>query len=186
MKTNASGRCGPNFENAYCRQGGYCSAWGWCGTSSQHKAHSANSQYDGEQYTALCEKLEAEKCKVKTSKEVGGRCGPDFENAYCLEGVYCSRWAWCGVSSQHKAHSSNSAYDGEHYKAACETLQSQNNVCNVKVATNGRCGQDFENAYCRPGGYCSAWGWCGLSSQHKAHSSNSQYDGENLPSGCRI
>merc|ERR1712093_661610 len=38
--------------------------------------------------------------------------------------------------------------------------------CRLKVSKNGRCGPKKGNTRC-PSGYCSRWGWCGTSRNHK-------------------
>merc|ERR1712083_577936 len=40
-------------------------------------------------------------------------------------------------------------------------------ACVNKISKNMRCGAKHNNTIC-PFGYCSKWGWCGMSSLHKS------------------
>merc|ERR1711912_187760 len=94
-KMSKNGRCSPAHGHTVCT-GGYCSRWGWCGTSSLHKS-TRQTNYDSN--TSSCTKpVTIKTCKMSKN----GRCGPSHGHTVCTGG-YCSRWGWCGWSSLHKS-----------------------------------------------------------------------------------
>lgn len=146
--------CGPDYGNAHCEEGECCSEHGWCGVTSAHcteKSHClANLLLTTEPPLAL------EVCTGAVRED--GRCGPDFGNAKCPRGLYCSQYGWCGNTPYHRTTESRCQGNEEIPTTPAPPAILE---CSAKPRGDCRCGPEWGNAMCPKGLCCSAHGYCG-------------------------
>ncbi|OUM58038.1 carbohydrate-binding module family 18 protein, partial [Piromyces sp. E2] len=78
-------RCGKEYGE--CDPGYCCSQYGWCGTTSEHCGKGCQSEFGD--------------CENKPVISKDDRCGPENGNTVCGNGKCCSKYGWCGTSSEH-------------------------------------------------------------------------------------
>ncbi|ORX45645.1 hypothetical protein BCR36DRAFT_414499 [Piromyces finnis] len=122
-------RCGKGYGK--CMEGYCCSKYGWCGKSSEYCAVEEGCQSEfgicngrtnilnNKTESSVTVNVEKEKTeesviittedkkkpseedKKKTSEDDSWRCGKDYGK--CMEGYCCSKYGWCGKSSEYCA-----------------------------------------------------------------------------------
>ncbi|ORX76761.1 hypothetical protein BCR32DRAFT_283840 [Anaeromyces robustus] len=153
------GKCGKEYGK--CPSGQCCSKYGWCGASSDHCLTSKGCQSEfgkcsNDKTLTSTTKTSTKKSSTKTSTTktktllktsttktsstptVKGKCGKEYGK--CPSGQCCSKYGWCGTSSDH-----------------CSTSKG----CQSEF---GKCGKEYGK--CPSGQCCSKYGWCGTSSDH--------------------
>ena len=139
-----NGRCGKDYGKTIC-ESGFCSQWGWCGTTAAHKSNQQAA------YSATACKDKKPSCNLSKN----GRCGKEYGKTICASG-FCSQWGWCGTGAAHKRN-----HQAAYSATACKDKKPS---CNL--SKNGRCGKEYGKTICASG-FCSQWGWCGTGAAHK-------------------
>jgi len=93
--TNTSGRCGATYGS--CASGKCCSKYGYCGTTDEHCGSGCQSSYG---------KCNSNTIAVSTES---GRCGANYGKC-AGKSECCSKYGYCGVSSDHCGSGCQSAY----------------------------------------------------------------------------
>merc|ERR1711904_621145 len=174
-RMSKNGRCGKAFGNTICN-GVWCSKWNWCGTSALHKS-TMQKAFSLGNFKACAKKAPVKKPvgkKPPVKKPVGkkvagtpcnrmsknGRCGKAFGNTIC-NGVWCSKWNWCGLSALHKStmqkpfSMGNFAHCVKPGKPKPKVpVKGKAGVPCTRMGKNGRCGKAFKNTICYKS-YCS-------------------------------
>jgi len=102
---------------------------------------------DDARYEPCSSSNDAASTKVSTD----GRCGK--EKGRCPTGECCSKYGWCGRSSDHCSAD-----------AGCQSTYGQCSKESDEISSNGRCGP--LDGKCPEGECCSKYGWCGTSKDH--------------------
>jgi len=86
VNTSTNGRCGKEYGK--CPKNECCSKYGWCGHSEQHCSVDQGC------------KSEFGKCTSTNTKiSTNGQC--DKEHGRCPSGSCCSKYGWCGKTSDY-------------------------------------------------------------------------------------
>lgn len=110
---------------------------------------------------------------AETITAPSGRCGPEFGNEVCAAGKCCSRYGYCGVTSDHCCSGNKAAFNGSSASTsscagagADAVLSNAGEVCGA--ATNKKCSGDL---------CCSGNGICGTGDEFCTYSENSAWNG---------
>jgi len=131
------GRCGGNVS---CPPGYCCSAFGYCGVTSEHCGVGCQIQY----------------CTCRINRiSTDGRCGPNYDGKICPNGQCCSIYGWCGTDHEFCGKGCLKNY------GQCSSPSSRANSDDL-ITHDGRCGDNGRR--CPNGQCCSKYGWCGTGS----------------------
>lgn len=150
-------KCGSNGNGKACSSGRACSQWGWCGNSPDH--------LNNYQQAYTCRKTCQTKRNTTALIETDARCGSDGNGKACAPGRFCSQWGWCGNTNKHISR--------HQQMFTCKNNQPSSLTCitstetTAPLETDARCGSNGDGKACGPGRFCSQWGWCGNSDEHK-------------------
>jgi len=157
------GRCGEVYGK--CPSGQCCSKYGWCGKSDDYCAQGCQSEF-GDCKNSPTTTTSTTTTTTKTPEpSVKGKCGPGIGS--CSSGYCCSKYGWCGKSSN--------------YCAISEGCQSTYGLCTENNSSvEGKCGEVYGK--CPSGQCCSKYGWCGKSDDYCAQGCQSEFgDCKNNP-----
>ena len=121
---STNGKCGKQGNNKICPANEYCSLWGWCGTSNDHKNNS-QAKFNG---------ITIQKPESSSNISTNGKCGKQGNNKICPANEYCSKWGWCGTSNAHK-NNSQTKFNGSTIRKPEEKFKKINN--NQAMVMNG-------------------------------------------------
>eukprot|EP00798_Chlamydomonas_sp_ICE-L_P003066 gene3066-13085_t len=113
--------CGPKAGGASCKLGSCCSKWGWCGITAAHCSDDICADSSGpsndpspspsdpspandpspaiDPSPANDPSPSNDPCPAAPRSDAA--CGPNNNGASCKPGFCCSKWGWCGSSSNH-------------------------------------------------------------------------------------
>jgi len=94
---------------------------------------------------------------VNCATQTGYRCGSSGRFAVCPQGMYCSRYGWCGNSHAHRSGHQYLYSNNYHSKCSGGSSSRSGNKCESQ--TGHRCGASTRGV-CGSGRWCSAHGWC--------------------------
>ena len=117
----------------------------------------------GSIYADTTRTLQAIVKKPSCNLSTNGRCGASYANTVCPTKQYCSKWNWCGATSQYKSTQQAKFSNG----GACKALAAKP-AAKCNLSKNGRCGPSYGNTVCLSGTYCSKWNWCGAQALYKS------------------
>ncbi|ORX63913.1 hypothetical protein BCR32DRAFT_134356 [Anaeromyces robustus] len=143
-KISENGKCGEKNGNTICPSGQCCSKYGHCGKTDDHCSVEKGCQSEFGQ----CGNSD-------TSKKISenGKCGEKNGNTICPSGKCCSKYGWCGKTTD--------------YCSISKGCQSRFGECSnssdieKKISENGKCGEKNDNTKCPSGQCCSKYGHCG-------------------------
>jgi len=106
-----------------------------------------------------------------------GRCGPKNGGATCPSGQCCSKYGYCGTTTDHCVkyclqdygscdNTSNANTNTKSKTSATTTTTAAAASSNVPVSTDGRCGAKNGGTACPNGQCCSKYGYCGSTSAY--------------------
>jgi len=164
-------KCGPGYGS--CSNGQCCSKYGYCGTTEDYCGSGCQAGYGN------CNSSSNNSPSASVVISTDGRCGIGF-NTKCPNGYCCSKYGYCGTSSDHcnsgcqtgygSCGSSSSNTTTTTKKTTTTTTKKTttttiNGSSSLPTSTDGRCGTNF-GTVCPNGKCCSKYGYCGTSSDH--------------------
>ena len=175
LPISKDGKCGKNV--AKCPSGKCCSKYSWCGTGLDHCDISKGCQsefgkYNEDNKDSKDNEDNKDNNDNNDNKNNNGdkngnslpistddKCGKNL--AKCPSGKCCSKYGWCGTSSEHCDVSKGCQSEF----GKCNDNKKDNKDGNsLPVSTNDKCGMN--EGKCPSGKCCSKYGWCGTSSNH--------------------
>ena len=122
------------------------------------------------------------KYKVSTN----GRCGFGYNHTYCKPGEYCSTSYWCGIGVNYY-DSGSLQYMFDRIPKVCQKkyhFKKVNCASSFKITKNGRCGQFYDNTFCKNGFWCSQSAWCQLGTPNFWESPQHEFNYDRIPEAC--